>query len=282
MPKRFGEYVLTDSNEGERGRGRVRGERTRGRRGSGGRGHINHVRPIELATTGKTITLTFFSLNIIHCFLGIVLFGLPSPLDVLDAGEARVSTVESELSSRGSIPVVVEENSLLPTPDDGPRSTTFNDEDESESDSLRCAIEAEDVEEEEEEILNQTRHSDEWRCSEEDEDDQEQEEEEEEQVERCRRRRKSSKSSSISSDSSRRSSNRQSAERQALSRDESGQEESDKSDDDKTKSDLSLGNESLEAVIVTPKRRRGGKQTSKKRRQARPKRWKLAYKAGNR
>ncbi len=73
--------------------------------------------------------------------LGIVLFGLPSPLDVLDTGEAQVSTVESELSSRGSIPAILEKNSLLPPPDDGTRSTTFNDENE--SDSLRCAIEAE-------------------------------------------------------------------------------------------------------------------------------------------
>ncbi|EFX77884.1 hypothetical protein DAPPUDRAFT_105736 [Daphnia pulex] len=112
--------------------------------------------------------------------------------------------------------------------------------------------------------------TDSLQCTEE-EDDQEKEEEEEERATRSQRRRKSSNSS----DSSRRSSNRKLAERQVLSRDESGQE-SPESDDDKTKSDLSFGKESLEVSRhVSPRHR------SKRRQKAQPKRWKLAFKAGN-
>ena len=43
---------------------------------------------------------------------------------------------------------------------------------------------------------------------------------------------------------------------------------------------ISLGNESLDFVIVSPNQASGGRQTRKRRQRARPRRWKLTHKVG--
>ena len=261
--------------------------------------------------------------------LGIDLFELPSPLD----------------SSRGSIPSVVEEPSLLPTPVDGDipsnigvdanetdTSTDSNaedveveeeekdggsveeedgdqekeeeyknggeeeedsvgdDEEEASTDSLRLASNAEDgeVEEEEkdggsieEEDGDQDEEEEYENGGEEEEDSKEDEEGEEENGTRSRKRRRSSSSSN----NSRRNNHRYSAERQTLSRDESGDDDDDEEEEEEgnaTASDVSLGDESLEVVAVPHSTSKRGSRASRKRqRQARPRRWKLAHKVGN-
>ncbi|EFX69590.1 hypothetical protein DAPPUDRAFT_113544 [Daphnia pulex] len=178
------------------------------------------------------------------------------------------------------MPVVIEEHSLVPTPDtDGPLpsgQTSINGRAETESsveDNESCEYEEEkQVEEEDEDEENETKEQDEENEtkvendgseseeaddrseSEEADDGRESEEagegsESEEEETRGRKRHRSANSSTTSNSS-------------------------------RTKEDLFLGSETLDVVSVSPRHERGGKQARKRRHRARPRRWKIAYKSG--
>ncbi|EFX67454.1 hypothetical protein DAPPUDRAFT_115443 [Daphnia pulex] len=131
VPKRFGDFVLDSEGrglDGRRGRGgRGGSEDAAGRasgqsehaaahvsvRGRGGRGGLGRASgQSEHAVTSAMVHPTNLGTA------DIVLFGLPSPLDGIPNTVARMASAESEYrSSRGSIPDVIEEHSLVPTPD---------------------------------------------------------------------------------------------------------------------------------------------------------------------
>jgi hypothetical protein len=160
------------------------------------------------------------------------------------------------------MPVVIEEHSLVPTPDtDGPLpsgQTSINGRAETESsveDNESCEYEEEkQVEEENEDEENETKEEDEENETKEENDGSESEEaddrsESEEEETRGRKRHRSANSSTTSNSS-------------------------------RTKEDLSLGSEILDVVAVSPRHERGGKQARKRRHRARPRRWKIAYESG--
>jgi hypothetical protein len=193
-------------------------------------------------------------------------FGLgPLTLNELTPEEAaQYLEAAQRHSSRGSIPVMVEEPNIIPTPDD-------ESEDGSEEENEENSVESErEIEEESEESDIRGSEEDNEGNSEKSESESEEESEPSTPPTRSRRRCRSP----IGTPSpgrrweDRRRAHNHSAERQSLSR-----SLSEESNADITKSDLSLGEETL--ALVTE-----GSSQQRKRQRASHMRWKLVYKAG--
>lgn len=193
-------------------------------------------------------------------------FGLgPLTLNELTPEEAaQYLEAAQRHSSRGSIPVMVEEPNIIPTPDD-------ESEDGSEEENERNSVESErEIEEESEQ--SDIRGSEEENEGNSEKSERESEEESEPSTPPTRSRRRCRRAIGTPSPGrrweERRRAHNHSAERQSLSR-----SQSEESNADITKSDLSLGEETLAPVTE-------GSSQQRKRQRATHMRWKLVFKAG--
>ncbi|KAK4027890.1 hypothetical protein OUZ56_017031 [Daphnia magna] len=252
QPSRLADYEVSgDSGWVVRGRGR------RGGRGLAVPNQL--IRPNALTIQGQTGSLTLNELT---------------PEEAAQYLEAA-----QQHSSRGSIPVMVEEPNIIPTPDD-------ESEDVSEEENERNSVESErEIEEESEqsdirgsEEENEGNSEKSERESEEENEgnskksERESEEESEPSTPPTRSRRRCRRAIGTPSPGrrweERRRAHNHSAERQSLSR-----SQSEESNADITKSDLSLGEETLAPVTE-------GSSQQRKRQRATHMRWKLVFKAG--